>query len=141
MLTIPRPSALDGRDSRRITWRCLGRSSAVSSTVMMRSVRGMKLESTSSMVVFPEVPPPATTMFIRAWTQALRNSTIAAVSVPFAINWSTESGLRRSFRIVKAGPLTARGGMMTLIREPSGRRASHIGEFSSTRRPVPMTMR
>ena len=31
--------------------------------------------------------------------------------------------------------------MIALTREPSGRRASTIGELSSTRRPTPLTMR
>ena len=45
----------------------------------------MKLESTLSVVVFPEEPPPATTMFIRALTQALRNVAISSVKVLFLI--------------------------------------------------------
>jgi hypothetical protein len=43
--------------------------------------------------------------------------------------------------MVSAGPSIARGGAMTLTREPSGRRASHIGLDSSTRRPTWLTMR
>jgi hypothetical protein len=39
------------------------------------------------------------------------------------------------------GPSIASGGAMTLTREPSGRRASQIGEDSSTRRPTWLTMR
>ncbi|MNX85241.1 hypothetical protein D3C86_1170710 [compost metagenome] len=35
----------------------------------------------------------------------------------------------------------ARGGMMALTREPSGRRASHMGELSSMRRPTFETIR
>ena len=35
----------------------------------------------------------------------------------------------------------ASGGMMAFTREPSGRRASTIGEVSSTRRPTRETMR
>ena len=38
--------------------------------------------------------------------------------------------------MVSAGPRTASGGMIALTREPSGRRASTIGEASSTRRPM-----
>ena len=37
--------------------------------------------------------------------------------------------------MVSTGPSTASGGMTTLTREPSGRRASHSGSASSTRRP------
>ncbi len=40
-----------------------------------------------------------------------------------------------------SGPSTARGGMMALTREPSARRASTIGELSSIRRPMRLTMR
>ena len=39
-------------------------------------------------------------------------------------------------RMDRIGPSTASGGMITLTREPSGKRASHIGEDSSTRRPT-----
>jgi hypothetical protein len=38
--------------------------------------------------------------------------------------------------MVSAGPSIASGGTMALMREPSGRRASQIGEDSSTRRPT-----
>ena len=38
-------------------------------------------------------------------------------------------------------PSTASGGMMALTREPSCRRASTIGDDSSTRRPTRETMR
>jgi len=44
-------------------------------------------------------------------------------------------------RMVRAGPSMASGGTMTLTREPSGRRASQIGDDSSTRRPIWLTMR
>ena len=42
---------------------------------------------------------------------------------------------RRKRRIVSTGPSSASGGTTTLTREPSGRRASHSGSASSTRRP------
>jgi hypothetical protein len=54
------------------------------------------------------------------------------------------SALRRSDgkrRIESRGPSTASGGMIALTREPSGSRASTIGELSSMRRPTPLTMR
>ncbi len=41
----------------------------------------------------------------------------------------------------ECGPSMASGGAMTFTREPSGRRASHIGLLSSTRRPTWLTMR
>jgi len=44
-------------------------------------------------------------------------------------------------RMVSEGPSIASGGTIALTREPSGRRASQIGEASSTRRPIWLTMR
>ena len=44
-------------------------------------------------------------------------------------------------RIESDGPSSASGGMIALIREPSGRRASTIGDDSSTRRPTRDTIR
>ena len=38
--------------------------------------------------------------------------------------------------MVRIGPFSASGGTITFTREPSGRRASTIGEASSTRRPT-----
>ena len=45
-------------------------------------------------------------------------------------------GSRENFRIVSVGPFRASGGMIAFTREPSGRRASTIGDASSTRRPT-----
>ena len=50
-------------------------------------------------------------------------------------------GSRENFRIVSVGPRSESGGMIALTRLPSGRRASTIGEASSTRRPTCETMR
>src|SRR4030095_5572889 len=44
-------------------------------------------------------------------------------------------------RIDRTGPSSANGGMIAFTREPSGRRASTIGDDSSTRRPTRLTMR
>ena len=44
-------------------------------------------------------------------------------------------------RIESTGPSSASGGMIALTREPSGKRASTIGDDSSTRRPTRLTMR
>ena len=43
--------------------------------------------------------------------------------------------------MVMHGPFRASGGMITLTREPSTKRASAIGLDSSTRRPTVETMR
>ena len=45
-------------------------------------------------------------------------------------------GEAENFRIVMTGPTSDSGGMMALTREPSVRRASTIGDDSSTRRPI-----
>ena len=45
-----------------------------------------------------------------------------------------------NLRIVTIGPLSESGGMIALIREPSGRRASTIGDDSSIRRPTCATI-
>jgi len=47
----------------------------------------------------------------------------------------------RNFRMVMVGLFGATGGMITLTREPSGKRASTMGLDSSTRRPSGATMR
>ena len=49
-------------------------------------------------------------------------------------------GSLANFRIVSTEPLRASGGMIAFTREPSGRRASTIGEASSTRRPTAATI-
>ena len=46
------------------------------------------------------------------------------------------NGSRANFRMVRNGPSIASGGMMAFTREPSGRRASTIGDDSSMRRPT-----
>ena len=60
---------------------------------------------------------------------------------PNLTSWSSVSLSFLNLRMVSAGPSIASGGAMTLTREPSGRRASQIGEDSSTRRPTWLTMR
>ena len=60
---------------------------------------------------------------------------------PNLTSWSSVSLSFLNLRMVSAAPSMASGGAMTLTREPSGRRASQIGEASSTRRPTWLTMR
>ena len=60
---------------------------------------------------------------------------------PNRVSWSRVSLSFRNLRIVSAGPSMASGGAITLTRDPSARRASQIGEDSSTRRPIWLTMR
>ena len=104
--------------------------------VMIRSSFGMNDDRTLSVVVLPEPVPPETKTFRRASTQALRKSNMSAVAVPNRIRSSTVKGEAENFRIVITGPTSDSGGMIALTREPSVRRASTIGDDSSTRRPI-----
>ena len=109
--------------------------------VTIRSRSEMKLESTFRSVVLPAPVPPLISALSRAFTQCDRNSSIGRVS---ARSVTRSSARRRSAgkrRIESSGPSTASGGMIALTREPSGSRASTIGELSSTRRPTALTMR
>ena len=73
MVYSPAPSMLGGLVSSVTTCSWCSRSSVVSSMVMMRSLKGMKLLSTLSMVVLPVPVPPLTRMLRRSITQARRN--------------------------------------------------------------------
>src|SRR4026209_1240598 len=104
--------------------------------VTIRSSFGMNDDRTFSVVVLPEPVPPETKRFKRASTQARRKSNMSEVAVPNRIRSSVVNGDAENFRIVITGPTSDRGGMMSLTREPSVRRASTIGLDSSTRRPI-----
>ena len=101
----------------------------------------MKLDSTFSSVVLPAPVPPLISALSRALTQCDRKSSIGRVSARSVTRSSALSRSAGKRRIESSGPSTASGGMIALTREPSGRRASTIGELSSTRRPTPLTMR
>ena len=107
----------------------------------MRSRSEMNADSTFSSVVLPAPVPPLISMFSRARTQCSRNSSIGRVIERMVTRSSALSRSAGKRRIESSGPSTASGGMIALTREPSGRRASTIGELSSTRRPTPLTMR
>ena len=107
----------------------------------MRSVSGMNDDSALSMVVLPEPVPPEMMMFSFACTQARKNSASSFVSAPVATRSLNVILSARNFRMVIVGLFGATGGMITLTREPSARRASTIGDDSSTRRPSGATMR
>ena len=102
----------------------------------------MKLDSTLSSVVLPAPVPPLIRQFRRALTQCAEEVEHRPRSAPGSatrsLAFSRSAGKRR---IDSSGPSTASGGMIALTREPSARRASTIGELSSTRRPTPLTMR
>ena len=84
--------------------------------------------------------PPEMTREIRPRTAARNSSAIAGRRVSTSTRRSTLNGRSANFRIDTIGPSTAMGRMATLTREPSGNRASTIGEDSSTRRPIPETI-
>ncbi len=69
-------------------------------------------------------------------THAERNDAASGETEPNAIRSSIVYGSRENFRIVSVGPRSESGGMIAFTRLPSGRRASTIGEASSTRRPI-----
>ena len=70
IVTSPLPSTLAGRASSVTTCGCCRRSSALSSTVMMRSPAGTAADIAFSSVVLPAPVPPEITTLRRAATQA-----------------------------------------------------------------------
>ena len=62
--------------------------------------------------------------------------TRSSVQVPKLMRSLAVYGSLENFRMVSTAPWMASGGMMALTREPSGRRASTMGDASSTRRPT-----
>ena len=94
-----------------------------------------------SSVVFPAPVPPEIRTFNRARTMPCTSSNIAGVRVSMRSRSSPDSASRLNFRMERCGPSMARGGMIALTRDPSGKRASTMGEESSMRRPTAETMR
>ena len=109
--------------------------------VTMRSCSGMKAESALSIVVFPEPVPPEMTRLTLETTAARRKPAAASLRLPMRIRSSMPKRSVWNLRIVITGRPTAIGESTMLTREPSGRRASTIGEDSSRRRPTGATMR
>ena len=94
-----------------------------------------------SSVVLPEPVPPEISTLQR---QRPITCSTRAPSGLIEPNLTRSSRVSLSFlnlRMVSVGPSSDSGGAMTLTREPSSRRASQIGELSSTRRPTWLTMR
>ena len=137
----PSPSTFGGRASRRSTWRWWSCSSAASSIVTIRSLSGIADESAFSSVVFPEPVPPEMRTLSCAWMHRLRKSTDSSLSEPRLIMSWRPRRLRENLRIVSSGPDSESGWMIALTRDPSGRRASTIGDDSSIRRPICATIR
>ncbi len=132
----PSPLMFGGLASRLTTCSWGRFSSAASSIVTMRSSGGMKAQTTFRSVVFPEPVPPLITMFWRCLTASSKNCAICRVSVPKETRSSIVNGSEANFLMVSVGPVSARGDMIALTREPSGRRASTMGLDSSMRRPI-----
>ena len=109
--------------------------------VTMRSRLGRKLLSTLRSVVFPEPVPPEMMMFFRTATQTARNRTMSGEMEPKRTRSPALSGVLENLRMVMEGPTSESGGMMAFTREPSGNRASTMGELSSMRLPRGATMR
>ena len=89
----------------------------------------------------PEPVPPEMMTLQRTRPMTLRISAPAGEMAPNRTSWSSVSLSFLNFRIVSATPSMANGGAMTLTRDPSSRRASQIGEDSSTRLPTWLTIR
>ena len=87
-------------------------------------VRDRACESVFSNVVLPALVAPATRMFHPARTDRCTNRA-AAPSSPKSSSATIRAPNRR---IVTHGPSTARGGITAWRREPSGSRASTIGD-------------
>ena len=104
--------------------------------VTMRSLCGIEADNTFSSVVLPVPVPPEIRMFILARTMAASSCPSTGVRVRFSSRSCMVSGTTAKRRIDNSGPSSARGGMIALTREPSGRRASTIGLDSSMRRPT-----
>ena len=79
-------------------------------------------------------------MLMRALMQAVKNCTISGVTALRAIKSATRNGRPPKRRMETKAPSKARGGMMALTRLPSAKRASTMGEVSSTRRPIRPTI-
>src|ERR1019366_4501794 len=84
---------------------------------------GMEAERALSIVVLPEPVPPEIRMLRRACTQRPSRSAVSGVSVSFLISPAMSRRCLPNFRIVSNGPLSESGGIVALIRLPSGKRA------------------
>ena len=109
--------------------------------VTSRSLFGMYCDRMFRNVVLPAPVPPETRMLMRARTADDSTSIISAEMLFNCTSWLAASGPVPKRRIDIDGPSSASGGMMALTREPSGRRASTMGDDSSTLRPTRDTIR
>ena len=137
----PWPSTLGGRVSSRTRLGWPSCNSAASSIVITRSPWGMLRERMFSMVVLPEPVLPEIRIVSRARAADSSTIIISAVALFNSTRLLLRTGPRPKRRMDIEGPSMASGGMMAFTRDPSGRRASTIGDDSSTRRPTRDTMR
>ena len=107
----------------------------------MRSSSSMNCVRQFSSVVLPEPVPPETMVLTRQRPRILSTSAPSSVIEPNLTRLASRSLSFLNLRMVSEGPSSESGGAITLTREPSGRRASQIGDDSSTRRPIWLTMR
>ena len=138
--TSPRPSTFGGRVSSRTTCSCRNCNSAESSIVTIRSSEGIKPDKIFRMVVFPQPVPPEIKTFRRASTIPRSNSAISGVNDFFSIRSEICNLSFENFLIEMDEPSNANGGIMAFTREPSNKRASHIGDDSSILRPTADTI-
>src|SRR5262245_66552255 len=102
----------------------------------MRSSFGMNADIALRVVVLPVPVPPEIRMLSFPFTQLARNCAAFGEIDPNEIRSFIVYGSRENFRIVSVGPLSASGGMTAFTREPSGGRASDIGDgWYAARRP------
>jgi len=141
MLTSPVPSIFGGRVSRETRFEAANCSSAVSSMVTSLSPSGIHRARAFNVEVFPDPVPPEINILSRARIHACIKCAICLLMLSSSTSRSRVKGSAEKRRMVRAGDLSARGGIMALTRDPSGNRASTNGVDSSTRRPRGATLR
>ena len=109
--------------------------------VMTRSPGSMSFDKALSIVVLPEPVPPEMMMLKRLAPAIFRQVAIFSDIEPKFFIMSTVIGFSENLRIEMAVPRSDSGGMMTLTRLPSCRRASQSGLVWSMRRPTLLTIR
>ena len=141
IVTAPCPSEFAVRASSVTTCGCWIDNSAESSIVTILCRGSTKPAKILSKVVLPEPVPPETRIFKRRSTHNRKKSASEAGKVCCATRSCISKRFLGNFRMVRLAPLTEIGGKTAFSREPSGKRASTIGEASSILRPSGYTMR
>src|SRR5207302_8922595 len=102
---------------------------------------GMELDRTLEVVGFPGPGAAGTRKVKRGRAEEATDWGISLGQLADFVQVAVLVGVLENFRMVRMGPFSDRGGMMTLTREPSFSRASTMGELSSMRRPMVETIR